>query len=52
MKLLMGLIVIATFLGQYLFSKFKSLYGYTSVIDFELEKNMLISKKRIRRISN
>ena len=29
-------IVIATFLGQYLFSKSKSLYGYTSAIHFGL----------------
>ena len=45
MKLLVGLIVIATFLGQYLFSKSKSLYGYTSAIYFELEKNVNIKKK-------
>ena len=32
-------IVITTFLGQYLFSKSKSLYGYTSAIYFGLEKN-------------
>ena len=33
-------IVIATFLGQYLFLKSKSLYGYTSPIYFGLEKNV------------
>ena len=37
-------IVIVPFLGQYLFSMFKSLYGYTSTIHFRL-KQMLILKK-------
>ena len=47
MKFLLGFIVIEKFLGQYLFLKSKSLYGYTSAIYFGLEK-MLISKKSIR----
>ena len=40
MKILLGLIVIATCLGQYLFSKSKSLYGYTSAFHSGLEKNV------------
>ena len=38
-------IAIAIFLGQYLFSKFKSLYSYTNAIYFGLEKNVDIQKK-------
>ena len=40
MQFLLGLIVIATFLGQYSFLKSKSLYGYTSAIYFRLGKNV------------
>ena len=42
-------IVIATFLAQYLLSK--SLYGYTSIIYFGLKKYWYL-KKSIRRIWN
>ena len=33
-------IAIAAFLGQYLFSKSKSLYGSTNAIYFKIEKNV------------